>query len=168
MQLTLLDWRAPDTTGQSVNRPESRANGAPVELIRANGFYRICAGAYLWLRPGSRDYRGIWDSERAMIDAKAPDVPAAPAITYRPEGYVYCVQRGETGSIKIGFTTTPFRRIPALDTASDVELRVLAFVPGGRALERALHRQFAEDRLRREWFKPSPRLLERIASLPRC
>lgn len=148
--------------GQSTNQPDSRPSGAP-------GFYQvICPGSVLWLRPGSTDYRGLTPMERRIVTgqpepSRPPPPPEPPTRTI---GYVYCVQRGDAGSVKIGFTTSyQSGRIPALDTASDVELRVLAFVPGGRTLEKRLHRELAADRMRREWFHPAPEVLARIRQL---
>ncbi len=173
MQLNLFTQPEPACAGQTANPPESRASGAPVDLTPENGFYLVeMNGARIsWLRPGSRDYRGIWATEMPSLIAAYPhiayDIDPRPRREYSTQaGYVYFVQRGDGGSIKIGFTSSwQGGRIPALETASDVPLRVLAFVPGGRPLERDLHREFAADRLRREWFRPTERLLARIAAL---
>jgi hypothetical protein len=69
---------------------------------------------------------------------------------------VYFVENTETGRIKVGFTTgLVVRRLRALQTGSDSELRLLGVVPAdpdtGTA-EAQLHRKFSRWRYRGEWF----------------
>lgn len=66
------------------------------------------------------------------------------------------------GPIKIGYTasTAPSdrRRIDDLQTGCPYELVVLRFLPGTRREEKALHKRFADFRMRGEWFEYTPGL----------
>lgn len=80
---------------------------------------------------------------------------------------IYFIQKGESGSIKIGYTRSDERssidsRLRTLQVGSDEPLNLLAAVPGGPALERKLHSAFASGRLTGEWFRPSRELLRVI------
>jgi hypothetical protein len=70
---------------------------------------------------------------------------------------VYFARLG--GLIKIGFSKDPDRR------AKDLNAELLGFCVGDRDLERALHEEFAKTRVRGEWFREHPALLERIEAL---
>jgi hypothetical protein len=76
------------------------------------------------------------------------------------EGTIYYVRT--CCRIKIGFTTDLTRRMKAL---SPDEL--LATEPGTPSVERKRHDQFAEYRVRGEWFKESPALAAHIEALRR-
>lgn len=72
---------------------------------------------------------------------------------------VYYLRFGDR--VKIGTTHNPRQRFAALAGEE-----VLAFELGDRAVERARHAEFAEDRLgTSEWFALSPRLLAHITVL---
>jgi hypothetical protein len=84
----------------------------------------------------------------------------------RPGSKVYLVAavlRNEPYAVKIGYTAQPLSdRLAELDDTGTVgTLEPLLVLTGDMALERALHRRFAADRIRpdREWFYPSPRLM---------
>ena len=79
-------------------------------------------------------------------------------------GVVYFVEAPATGQIKIGFTTNIEARFKALSAHSGAELRLLATMPGTRRKERTLHRKFAADRVRGEWFRATDDLLAYIRS----
>lgn len=78
--------------------------------------------------------------------------------------FVYFLQSA-SGPIKIGFSTNPVLRISSLRTAAAENIRVLAVVDGDKAMEAALHQEFAAARIRNEWFQPTPGLLAKIADL---
>lgn len=90
------------------------------------------------------------------------------AIHFEPDdeqlGFVYFIQSGQDGPIKIGFTQNVLSRFRALHTSSPLALRLLGAIPGSRATEKELHRRFSSERIRlnAEWFTPSPELLEMI------
>lgn len=76
-----------------------------------------------------------------------------------PCSYVYFVHATESGRIKIGTADDPVRRLATLQTGSPEQLDLIGTLPGGRALEARLHRDFARERLRGEWFECSDRLV---------
>lgn len=78
------------------------------------------------------------------------------------DGRVYFVQAGDGGNIKIGVSGNPETRVAGLQTGSDEPLRILATIPGGRAVEKELHRRFAALRVKGEWFRPEQELLDLI------
>lgn len=75
-------------------------------------------------------------------------------------GVVYYVRMGD--HIKIGTTRDLPGRLHGLYLT---EADLLATEPGGRDQELARHHEFADERVRRELFEPSDRLLAHIASL---
>lgn len=83
----------------------------------------------------------------------------------KPTSYVYFIQRGQAGSIKIGYGKNPAKRLRDLQVGSDRELRLIGVTPGGVALERTLHQEFAELRLSGEWFRADASLSRRIREL---
>lgn len=76
--------------------------------------------------------------------------------------FVYFVQAGESGPIKIGLSDNPAGRVASLQTAHPECLRLLRVIPGNGKYERALHKRFAGLRLQGEWFKPDKTLLAYI------
>jgi hypothetical protein len=79
--------------------------------------------------------------------------------------WVYFAQLGDGGPIKIGVAKNPRKRIAGMQTACPQPLRCLATIPGDASRERELHRRFAPHRLRREWFRPAPEILEFVTSV---
>jgi hypothetical protein len=67
-------------------------------------------------------------------------------------GAVYLIGTMVGGLVKIGTSLDPERRLSALQTAHPRSLRILSFIPGGRAIERGLHDLFSDLRVQREWF----------------
>ena len=78
---------------------------------------------------------------------------------------IYFLQGVLGGPIKIGVTNNIAARIEALSTASPWQLQPLLLAHGDEALERKLHRRFADERMHREWFRPSKRIADFIVSL---
>lgn len=66
---------------------------------------------------------------------------------------VYFITCRHTGTVKIGSSVEPRARLKELQTAHPFELKVEAVLPGGCAEERDMHRRFADERLKGEWFK---------------
>lgn len=69
---------------------------------------------------------------------------------------VYFVQAMEGGPIKIGHSTLGAwpKRFDQLQTSNWQEMALRRAVVGDKRLEKALHAQFAEARVRGEWFRP--------------
>lgn len=80
------------------------------------------------------------------------------------KGYTYFVRDGD--AIKIGSSMRPKHRLDTLQTGTARELTILAVVSQDVADEFGTHRQFADLRIRGEWFRADPRLLKFIEGLP--
>lgn len=74
---------------------------------------------------------------------------------------IYFIQVGDDGPVKIGFTKlSPSIRLSGLQVANPYPLRMLGRMVGNAATERFLHKKFARNRLRGEWFSPTTSLLQ--------
>jgi DNA-binding XRE family transcriptional regulator len=73
---------------------------------------------------------------------------------------VYFVQVGDAGPVKIGTTADVRARVQFLQCGSPEPLRLLGVVDGDLFEERRLHRLLAAYRLRGEWFRPEPAVLD--------
>lgn len=81
-----------------------------------------------------------------------------------PATWVYfALQESIEPLIKIGITTNIKKRLRGLSTANGFDVRLLGFRAGDIVLERALHAQFADHRVRGEWFKPCKAIKDYIA-----
>jgi len=81
--------------------------------------------------------------------------------------YVYFIQEGDDGPIKIGKTSGhPANRMSGVQTGNARALRLLGALPGYTKEETDLHRRFAAHRIRGEWFRPHVELLDFITTLP--
>lgn len=86
------------------------------------------------------------------------------------EYFVYFIQAGDSGPIKIGFTNNVERRLSGLQTGCANPLNIIAKLPfkskaAASRYERELHDQFSPYRLTGEWF--SKRILARLSEA-RC
>jgi hypothetical protein len=98
----------------------------------------------------------------ARVDAilTAPKMPRPRAAPHRP-WFIYFMQDGHCGDIKIGRSVHPERRLNELKVARR-HLRIVLLVKierGDTLREEDLHRLFATDCLAGEWFEPSARLV---------
>lgn len=83
-----------------------------------------------------------------------------------PPRFVYFMKPvGMDGPIKIGCSNIPALRLEELAVWSPFPLEIIATTPGRQSDERFLHGCFAYCHLHREWFQPSPLLLETINSI---
>ncbi len=76
-----------------------------------------------------------------------------------PESFVYFIQAGRKGPIKIGVAKDPSARFFDIQAACPLKLKIIGVMPGKRCLEADLHRRFRPQRLRGEWFHPSDELI---------
>lgn len=60
--------------------------------------------------------------------------------------------RNQNGNVKIGHSVNPAKRLMLLQTGTAESLRIVRTIEGDDATERWLHRHFASDRIRGEWF----------------
>jgi hypothetical protein len=77
-------------------------------------------------------------------------------------GYVYFIQRGPDGPIKIGWSEDVERRLSELQTANAEPLHVLGKIEGTMADEAATHAKFASFRMEAEWFRSCPEILDYV------
>ena len=85
--------------------------------------------------------------------------------TVRSTRYVYFIQMGPNGPIKIGSAVNVKRRLSVLQVGNPEPLRVIATLFGNVGFEKRLHRQFQIDKIREEWFRPSSTILNYIQNI---
>lgn len=68
--------------------------------------------------------------------------------------FVYVIQAGEDGPVKIGCSNSPIVRLNTMQTGAPWQLTLAAVVAcrGMHALEKAAHREAAAHSVRGEWF----------------
>lgn len=77
--------------------------------------------------------------------------------------WLYAIQAGQEGPVKIGVTKgSPRDRLRTLQTGNHEQLRGLAAWRAYPGDEAALHERFAHARIRGEWFRPVPELLDHV------
>jgi hypothetical protein len=76
--------------------------------------------------------------------------------------YVYFIQQGVSGPVKIGRSYNPTARMAQLQTAHADRLRMLYFERGGRDEECRLHAKFSECHISGEWFELTTEMLQYI------
>jgi hypothetical protein len=77
----------------------------------------------------------------------------------RPK-YIYFIQAGDHGHIKIGTADDPHGRLSELQTANALPLTLLGVVAAGEWSEMILHKLFHGSRKAGEWFDESASILE--------
>jgi hypothetical protein len=75
---------------------------------------------------------------------------------------VYLIGSPDSPLVKIGWSDNPERRLRDLQSGSPVPLQLLAVFEGGYLVEAALHRRFADKRIRVEWFDLGPNPVETV------
>jgi len=90
--------------------------------------------------------------------------PFVPAIAYRRaavNGWVYFILGEDTGRCKIGHARDVERRLRGFQTGSSEELTIYGVIPAVNpfAMEKAIHKRFAELRIRGEWFTITDELI---------
>lgn len=88
------------------------------------------------------------------------------------DGYVYFAQADSRGisPIKIGWSTNPWSQVHEAHRWLWFQIEVVGYIsvprgssywgPGFGSLEKTLHGLFASERLKREWFRAHPILVE--------
>lgn len=99
-----------------------------------------------------------------QIIETAPKEPADRSDTRI--GYVYLIQ-SPTGHYKIGHTSNPDKRIKTFESKLPFEIEFIHLIctEDRFALEKELHRKFAQQRVRGEWFKLTSADVDYIKSL---
>jgi hypothetical protein len=78
--------------------------------------------------------------------------------------YVYFIG-GKNTPVKIGFSSAPYERLAALQTAHWERLGILAMVEGNLGDEAFYHAKFSSSRLNGEWFTRCAKIDAEIARL---
>lgn len=77
---------------------------------------------------------------------------------------VYFVRAGDDGPIKIGVAIDAFDRVKDLQTAHWQQLNIVRTIPGDVMEEQRLHRYYKDKRIRGEWYRFCPTMLEILPS----
>jgi hypothetical protein len=112
----------------------------------------VASGAYAKLRQSVEDEEVA--DERPLIPAGCEGDPL-----------VYFIQAGNSGPIKIGRTKNAQQRKHHLQLATHHDLTLLAAFKAPFWAEGQLHHFYTQERIRGEWYRPSPRLLRYIEEL---
>lgn len=83
----------------------------------------------------------------------------------QPTTWIYAIRAGHTGPVKIGITNSPAKRLATLQQANSDTLRGLACWRDFPFVEKQLHAEFQHARIRGEWFRPIPELLDLVVRL---
>lgn len=79
---------------------------------------------------------------------------------------IYFIKSARSNAIKIGVATDPRERLGNMQTGSIARLSIVAEMPGDERYEKILHAQFAEHRIRGEWFRCEGQLATFVSMLP--
>ena len=83
--------------------------------------------------------------------------------------YVYFIQVVENGPIKIGKTRNIASRLISLQSGNHEKIVLLYSLhntkPKIRLIERSLHDRFKRHKIRGEWFRANPEILDHIEQL---
>jgi hypothetical protein len=116
------------------------------------------------LRPGEE----VWQAAKrlGLTSAEVLELLKGPAFLrlsfWRQKGknqFVYIIQSGDDGPVKIGTAKDPIMRVAELQTGSPYQLYLREVLVGGVRIERRLHKRFKDDRLQGEWFGASEAVL---------
>lgn len=78
--------------------------------------------------------------------------------------YVYFIQEGDDGPVKIGSAYSPAYRLGTLQTGNPRRLHIRGTLRGGVGLERRMQAGFRAYQLEGEWFSPELPVLAAIRS----
>jgi hypothetical protein len=77
-------------------------------------------------------------------------------------GFVYFVQSGDDGLIKIGYTSDIRKRISSIKTCTPTPIKLLGYIEGDYLTERELHKKFKKYNSRGEWFTCTKEIIDYI------
>ena len=81
------------------------------------------------------------------------------------EEYIYFIQQGDDGPIKIGYSTDVTERIRRMRTCSPYEIYIRLVISGNLDFEKNIHKKFKKYKMRGEWFQNTKEIREYIKSL---
>ncbi len=80
---------------------------------------------------------------------------------------LYIMRATPSGNLKIGITRHVDKRLQHIRSANYEAIELIKSVPATPQRERAVHAAFAGHRIRGEWFRPTPEILEWVKRLGR-
>ena len=92
-----------------------------------------------------------------------PPVEPDPEPVPSPIGFVYFARHGD--KVKIGFTTTPKKRLASLQTQGGFVFDETVYASADKRFEKFYHWRFDDDRVIGEWFNATPEIAEVMADL---
>jgi len=95
-------------------------------------------------------------------ETPSPPEEPKPEGTKSEEGFVYYIQEEMEGSIKIGWSKDPLRRLTDHETSNPRDLRMVVYVKGSQEDEKEIQRKFSKFKTKGEWFRPEKPLLVHI------
>ncbi len=78
---------------------------------------------------------------------------------------LYALQAGVDGPIKIGVTASPSARLRSLQTGHFERLYLLGVGSGTLGTEQEMHAALEPYRIRGEWFRPTPPVIEAVEAI---
>lgn len=84
-------------------------------------------------------------------------------IPKKKGAYTYFFLAEQLNRMKIGWSGEPPKRIKNFQTGSAEKLKLIAYVKGN--IEKELHDQFEDYKIRREWYEPATEILYKIIEL---
>lgn len=76
---------------------------------------------------------------------------------------IYFIRAGDSGNIKIGYTSgSAQNRMRQLQTGNIFDLELLGTIPGEMRDEKSMHEVLSDYSLRGEWFRPDPEFIELV------
>jgi hypothetical protein len=91
-------------------------------------------------------------ARHSPFDTKAPEQIKFWHNNLPESDFVYFIQSGTSGPVKIGLFKTPIQRVSKLQTGNPRELILRHVIPGDRSVEDELHDRFKAACIRGEWF----------------
>ena len=174
-----------ETTGSgNVKRVEDRVNWTIQYLRQSQLIQTLSRGQYQINPRGTKVFKediDIFDydyltkfKEFREFQNKKPKKTTQPKETPSPpeepksegtkseEGFVYYIQEEMEGSIKIGWSKDPLRRLTDHETSNPRDLRMVVYVKGSQEDEKEIQRKFSKFKTKGEWFRPEKPLLVHI------
>jgi hypothetical protein len=125
-----------------------------IQVQEAHDWYQSDSGFFK--RDAGTPFRGTRDRLEVWLERHRPI----------SQSVVYIVGPPGCRKVKIGYASDFATRLTSLQIASPEKLIVRALIPGTIDLERDLHKRFAADRIRGEWFRHSKEIAALIAEYP--
>jgi Meiotically up-regulated gene 113 len=91
-------------------------------------------------------------TRHSLFDTQAPEQIEFWNENLPKSDFIYFIQSGVSGPVKIGLSKTPVQRVSKLQTGNPRDLILRHVIPGDRGVESELHDRFKPARIRGEWF----------------